>query len=219
LPDFYHLVNTSDRAPKAGSGGGGGVSSSDDASDSANDDSAASRVTDVQEDGRVRSPLASLFKPDGMSIAPNVLESMRPVGKAGLAPKNLQQCIRIATAHVHSLRSHANCSPIVTNVTETDAVAIALYSMENSPKEDSVYHLVNTALRSDNRDDVKPWVSYIWLLCNALHKLPRPSEEASTLYRGCRLPLANGAQLPSTMLDKGKSAKTCRFFGVFLVSN
>jgi hypothetical protein len=82
----------------------------------------------------VRSPLAGMFLPD-MEVATSVLEAMRPVGKAGLAPKNLQQCIKIAETHVQSLRSQPSCSAVVKDVvTEAEATAIALYSMENFPK-------------------------------------------------------------------------------------
>jgi hypothetical protein len=64
----------------------------------------------------------------------------------------------------------------------------------------NTHHLVNTALWSDNRDDVKPWVPYIWLLCNTLHKLPRP--EAGTLALS-RLPAAPGQRCgtPVSMLE------------------
>ena len=45
----------------------------------------------------------------------------------------------------------------------------------------SVYEIVNTALRSEDRAKVKPFASYLRLLLGALHKLPKV---VTVLHRG-----------------------------------
>jgi hypothetical protein len=49
--------------------------------------------------------------------------------------------------------------------------------------------MVNAALRSENRDAIKPWRHYIWLLMQALEALP--SVPRNTLYRGMKVPFHN----------------------------
>jgi NAD:arginine ADP-ribosyltransferase/Leucine Rich repeat len=159
-----------------------------------------SRVMDSLEDGRMRSPLAGLFPPD-MPVAATLLEALTPVGRSGLAPKNLQQCIRISETHIKSQHALPNCSSSISALSLVEGAAIALYSMENTPKDQSVYFMVNAALRSDDREGMKPWVPYVWLLCHALRKLPVPEEPV--VYRGVRLPLADGKELAAEFVTEG----------------
>jgi Calponin homology (CH) domain/NAD:arginine ADP-ribosyltransferase len=164
-------------------------------------DPVTSRVTDAQEDGNMRSPIHGLFPPD-LPVATSLIDAFTPVGKSGGAPKNLKKCIRIAETHIQMKLDSSSCNPSIKLLSPTEGAAITLYSMENFPKEESVYHLVNAALRSEDRTVLKPWVPYVWLLCNALHKLP---ESPSTIvYRGVRLPLPDGNYLPESMITKGK---------------
>jgi hypothetical protein len=60
--------------------------------------------------------------------------------------------------------------------------------MEAIPKDTSVYFMVNSALRTLDREAVRPWRDYIWLLLNALRKLP-PVATAAHLYRGMKVDL------------------------------
>ena len=53
-------------------------------------------------------------------------------------------------------------------VTLDDVAAIHLYTQENP-----IYGTLNAALRSENRDTVKPYWGYIKLLQTALFKLPK----------------------------------------------
>jgi hypothetical protein len=50
-----------------------------------------------------------------------------------------------------------------------------------------VYAIVNSALRAKNRDLVKPWRHFIWLLLHALKKLPPVTKPM--LYRGIKITL------------------------------
>ena len=59
--------------------------------------------------------------------------------------------------------------------------AIALYTMEWTPFYESIYHLLNTNLRDENRDALKPWFLYLKLLITALQRLPRPEGRIENL--------------------------------------
>jgi hypothetical protein len=62
--------------------------------------------------------------------------------------------------------------------------ALVFYTMEDYPRENSPYCLMNAALREKKRENVVPWRNYIWLLLHALRDLP-PSE-VMVVIRGCR---------------------------------
>ena len=70
------------------------------------------------------------------------------------------------------------------DVTLDECTAIVLYTMEEIPRETSLYYVLNLALRNKERAAIHPWRDYIWLLLHALRKLP-PSTEA-TVFRGCK---------------------------------
>jgi hypothetical protein len=74
-------------------------------------------------------------------------------------------------------------------LSEHERAAIVLYTMEAIPRETSVYFMVNAALRTVDREAVRPWRDYIWLLLNALRKLP-PVATDTHLYRGMKVGLA-----------------------------
>ena len=62
------------------------------------------------------------------------------------------------------------------------------------PRELSPYYVMNAALREKNRQAVRPWRDFVWLLLHALRKLP-PSK-ARVVYRGMAgSVLAEGAEL------------------------
>ena len=70
-------------------------------------------------------------------------------------------------------------------LTLDEAAVIVLYTMEEIPRENSLYFVLNTALRAKDRKLVKRWRDYIWLLMHALKKLPVASER--TVFRGAKL--------------------------------
>jgi len=57
--------------------------------------------------------------------------------------------------------------------------------MEENPREGSLYYVMNQTLRDKDRDRVKPWRKFIWLLLHSLQKLP-PMGISMTVYRGCK---------------------------------
>ncbi|CAF3338909.1 unnamed protein product [Rotaria sp. Silwood2] len=58
------------------------------------------------------------------------------------------------------------------NLRPDESAAIHLYTMEWSGSYDSLYSLLNRTLRSEQRNELKPWFSYLKLLLTALYKLP-----------------------------------------------
>jgi NAD:arginine ADP-ribosyltransferase len=130
--------------------------------------------------------LAGLF-PSDLPIPATLTDALTPVGRAKVGPKNLRQVIRIAEGFVEQLVTKADCPSEVKSVSMTEAAAITLYTMENTPRDQSVYFMVNAVLRSEDREQVKPWRDYVWLLCNALSKLPVVAGQ-TTVFRGIRKP-------------------------------
>lgn len=78
-------------------------------------------------------------------------------------------------------------------LTSDESAAIILYTMEWSRHEESLYFILNSILRSENRDSVKPWFLYLKLISTGLTKLP--SIPGRTYYRGVKRNLSD-AYLP-----------------------
>ena len=72
---------------------------------------------------------------------------------------------------------------------EHERAAVVLYTMEDYPRENSPYFVMNRALREKNRAAVLPWRGYIWLLMHGMRKIPEPTE--TSLIRGCKSSLKN----------------------------
>lgn len=68
-------------------------------------------------------------------------------------------------------------------LTSDEAAAILLYTMEWSDANESLYIKLNQMLRSEIRNHLKPWFSYLKLLLTALYKLPSIKD---TVWRGVR---------------------------------
>ena len=71
------------------------------------------------------------------------------------------------------------------SLTSPQSVVIVLYSTEDAVREHSVYYVLNGALREVDRQRIKPWRHFIWLLLQGLRKLPK-LRETSYFYRGVR---------------------------------
>ena len=65
-----------------------------------------------------------------------------------------------------------------------EAASLVLYTIEEIPRELSLYYVMNGNLRAKDRKRVRPWRDYIWLLLHALRKLPVETE--LVLFRGAR---------------------------------
>ena len=70
------------------------------------------------------------------------------------------------------------------NISMDKCIAIVLYTMEEIPRESSLYYALNLALRNKVREAVRPWRDYIWLLLHSLRELPPAAE--MLVFRGCK---------------------------------
>ncbi len=67
-------------------------------------------------------------------------------------------------------------------LTQDESASIRLYTMSFNGDQ-SLYKVLNQTLRSENRENVKPWFKYLQLFLTALNKLPSHSK---TVWRGVR---------------------------------
>eukprot|EP01094_Clydonella_sp_ATCC50884_P019783 TRINITY_DN3944_c0_g1_i1.p2 TRINITY_DN3944_c0_g1~~TRINITY_DN3944_c0_g1_i1.p2 ORF type:complete len:187 (-),score=47.89 TRINITY_DN3944_c0_g1_i1:72-632(-) len=65
-----------------------------------------------------------------------------------------------------------------------ERAAVVMYTQEGAEREHSLYFKLNAALRHRNRQAVKPWAEFVWLLMSALRKLPPAA--APVVFRGAR---------------------------------
>ncbi|CAF0802316.1 unnamed protein product [Didymodactylos carnosus] len=75
-----------------------------------------------------------------------------------------------------------NCKEPSDGLTQDESAAIYLYTMEWSVSKESLYSILNCALRQADRGNLIPWFRYLKLLFTALYKLP--SESHRTVWRG-----------------------------------
>ncbi|CAF3462711.1 unnamed protein product [Rotaria sp. Silwood2] len=75
------------------------------------------------------------------------------------------------------------------NLTPDESASIMLYSIEWMKEEESLYSILNSTLRKEKRDLLKPWFLYLKLILTALAKLP--SIEDRTVYRGVKVNLSD----------------------------
>jgi hypothetical protein len=64
--------------------------------------------------------------------------------------------------------------------------SIRLYSLEWHPRTHSLFYILNKALRSENRQQLRPWLLFLRLILTALSHLPSTS---LTVYRGINMDL------------------------------
>jgi hypothetical protein len=58
------------------------------------------------------------------------------------------------------------------NLSIDESASIALYTMEWEPYTNSLFYILNNALRTEDRQQLKPWFLYLKLLLTALSRLP-----------------------------------------------
>jgi hypothetical protein len=88
-----------------------------------------------------------------------------------------------------------NCQEPADGLTSDESASIMLYTYESMPHNQSLYVILNATLRSEQRQKLIPWFSYLRLVLTALARLP---SERRFVNRGVREDLR--AQYP-----KGKS--------------
>jgi hypothetical protein len=75
-----------------------------------------------------------------------------------------------------------NCRNPADGLDQQESASIHLYTMQFSGGR-SLYVLLNQSLRAENRDELKPWFSFLKLFLTALYKLPSQSK---IVWRGIK---------------------------------
>jgi hypothetical protein len=75
-----------------------------------------------------------------------------------------------------------NCQNPTDELDQQESASIHLYTMQFHGGA-SLYQSLNQSLRAENRDELKPWFSFLKLFLTALHKLPSHSK---IVWRGVR---------------------------------
>ncbi|CAF1276825.1 unnamed protein product [Rotaria sp. Silwood1] len=88
-------------------------------------------------------------------------------------------------------KAKQKCDQPKDGLTIDESASIMLYSLEWEPREKSLYVMLNSTLRAEDREKIKPWELYIKLFVSSLEKLPSISR---TIYRGVKMDLS--AQYP-----------------------
>jgi hypothetical protein len=88
--------------------------------------------------------------------------------------RQLSRYVKLAKEHCHFPSEH--------DLTHDESAAVYIYTMDWD--EESLYRVVNQALRSENRQALKIWYPYLKLFDTALNKLPTLKE---VVWRGVPL--------------------------------
>jgi hypothetical protein len=88
--------------------------------------------------------------------------------------EELSYYIKVAKKYCHDSSEHG--------LTRDQSASVYIYTMEWG--EDSLYRVLNQALRSEDRDSLRIWFSYMKLLDTALEKLPTVKD---VIWRGVSL--------------------------------
>ncbi|CAF3976355.1 unnamed protein product [Rotaria sordida] len=92
--------------------------------------------------------------------------------------KNIVPCI---STHAHTAKERAK-NP-ADDLSVDESASIALYTMEWEPHTNSLYYILNSTLRNEDRNKLKPWFLYLKLIITALSRLPSLN---LTIYRGVK---------------------------------
>ena len=131
------------------------------------------RVSDVAEE-----PLKMLMPICGFEEMPLVSleEAVEPL--LSILP-NVQD-------YVHAAKQR--CEPIPADgLTQDESASIMLYTMNWEPREECLYYVLNATLRSEDREQLKPWFSYLKLFLTALAQIPCSRR---AVHRGIKLDLS-----------------------------
>ncbi|CAF1242158.1 unnamed protein product [Didymodactylos carnosus] len=110
-----------------------------------------------------------------------------PLISLELAVKPLEHLMPQIQQHVWIAKQ--NCQePTADGLTEDESASIQLYTMEWEPSSQCLYYLLNQTLRSEDRQQLKPWFSYLKLLLTALYKLPSVK---CVVWRGIKTDLSD----------------------------
>jgi NAD:arginine ADP-ribosyltransferase len=128
--------------------------------------------------GIAQEPLQIFLSIQGYETAPLVALDQAVTPLVSLIPDVLQYA-RAAIRRCPTPTDGCSCD---------ESAAILLYSKEWRPHDCSLYIILNSTLRSRNRQKLKPWYLYMKLLLTALSKVPPVSQ---VVYRGAIGDLSN----------------------------
>jgi hypothetical protein len=74
-----------------------------------------------------------------------------------------------------------NSKKLTDGLTPDESAAIHIYTMQWTENHSSLYKMLNSTLRSERRESLKPWFRYLKLILTALYKLPSLK---TTVWRG-----------------------------------
>ena len=143
---------------------------------------AANRALDaIHEDGEGRNPLQGMFPKD--RPVPSLETALAEVGKKypHLDPTS---GVTVRTARKKAKKMVDGGVDVVAKMSADEVASVIIYTMEGEPRDESLYFLMNKALRSLDRSGVRVWSDFIWLLLNAMRKIPPPTE--TRVYRGLK---------------------------------
>lgn len=118
----------------------------------------------------------------------NIMTPIRGYDRMPLVP--LEQAVKPLVDYIPEIEQMADTAkrrcqkPPPDNLTLDQSAAIMLYTFEWEPKEQSVYYVLNQALRTEDRQVLKPWFLYLKLLFTALSLLP---SDRRTVFRGIKM--------------------------------
>lgn len=106
-----------------------------------------------------------------------------PVESLEDAVKPLLKILPAVQIHAHAAKRRCQ-NPPPDGLTLDESAAIMLYTMSWRPLDRCLYVALNATLRSEDRDKLQPWFSYLKLFPTALSRLP---SERKTVFRGVKL--------------------------------
>ncbi|CAF0857107.1 unnamed protein product [Didymodactylos carnosus] len=132
------------------------------------------RITDVTEEPReMHAPIIGYAD---MPIVPleDAVEALVPL---------------LPAVRMYSVTAKERCkNPPADGLTLDESASIMLYSMDWIPRDQCLYVALNASLRSEDRENLKPWLLYLKLFLTALQRLP---SEHATVFRGVKADFRN----------------------------
>jgi len=113
----------------------------------------------------------------------------------------LQPIVPYITNMVQAVKM--NSSEPEEGLTRDESNSIRLYTLEWQPSEYSLFYILNKALRSTNRQLLKPWLLYLRLILKALSRIPSTH---LIVYRGINMDLTKQYPVGATIIWHGFSS-------------
>ena len=88
-------------------------------------------------------------------------------GRLAMDPQDIIDYAESATDSAEMFLDSDPSCPLAKN----EVSALIFYTMDFSVREQSPYYVMNAALRNEDRNQLKPFVKYLWLFMNAFKKV------------------------------------------------